>query len=301
MDTAEGDGSEVVGDSPEDAFALVANETRFEVLAALWAGGNEDETPLSFSALRERVGLRDSGQFNYHLGKLVPRFVREVEDGYELTHAGGQMIGAAVSGTYTDSDVSVEPVPVGDCPDCDGTIEAGYRAGLVEIECSGCAMTITDGLPAPPVLAAHHDPGELPAVFGRLLRTRLTTVNEGFCPLCGGPVENTPLPFLDRESTFTLDDESGVAHGCQACGREIYSTIGVHVLDHPAVVELYHDHGVDVRTTPLWEFDWLADAHAEVTSEAPPRVSVTVTHGGEAVDLWLDEHCTVRDHERRSV
>lgn len=295
-----GDG--LVGGSPEDAFELVANETRFGVLAALWEAQTESETPLSFSALRKRVGLRDSGQFNYHLGKLTPRFVREIEDGYGLTYAGRQVIGAAVSGTYTDADVTVESVPVDDCPGCGGTIEASYRTGLVHIECADCEVTVTDGLPAPPVIAAHHAAEELPSVFSRLLRTRLTTINEGFCPLCGGPVDNTPLPFREHAVDFEpADDELGVAHRCQACEREIYSTVGVHVLDHPAVVGLYHDDGIDVREVALWEFDWLTDAHASVESTSPPRLVVTVEHDGEAVELTVDGDCTVLEHERHEI
>jgi len=75
----EDDGDEDV--PPEDAFSLVANETRMDVLKALW----EADGPRSFSALRERVGVRDSGQFNYHLGKLVGHFVRKTADGYRLS------------------------------------------------------------------------------------------------------------------------------------------------------------------------------------------------------------------------
>ena len=39
------------------------------------------DDPRTFSELREAVGMRDSGQFNYHLDKLLGTFVRVTEEG----------------------------------------------------------------------------------------------------------------------------------------------------------------------------------------------------------------------------
>ncbi|ERH10091.1 MAG: hypothetical protein J07HX64_01860 [halophilic archaeon J07HX64] len=55
---------------------------------------------MAFSSLQDRAGVEDGGRFNYHLGKLVPEFVREDDAEYALTHAGEQLIGDAVSGMY---------------------------------------------------------------------------------------------------------------------------------------------------------------------------------------------------------
>lgn len=81
-------GPQITGETPEEAFSLVANETRFQILQALWEA---DATQQTFPDLRASVGIRDSGQFNYHLGKLIPEFVRQPDDGYELTYAGRQI------------------------------------------------------------------------------------------------------------------------------------------------------------------------------------------------------------------
>jgi len=296
---------------PEEAFGLVANELRFGIVEALWDARTEGTTPLSFSDLRERVGLRDSGQFNYHLSKLTPRFVRQVEDGYQLTYAGQQVVGAAVSGTYTDADVTVDPVTAGDCPQCAATIEAEYDQGSIVIDCVDCDLTVTDGLPAPPVLAAHHDPDELPAVFDRLVRTRIRTLTEGFCSLCGGPVDSTPLAFLaadehgfDAAGTDQGEDEdgtAGVAYQCRACDREIYSVVAACVLDHPAVAGAYHDNGVDLRQTPVWELEWVGDADTTVESESPPRLVVSFEVGDETVRVTVDDDCRVVESEREPV
>ena len=39
--------------------------------------------------------MRDGGRFNYHLGKLRDRFVRERDGGYVLGHAGERVVLAA--------------------------------------------------------------------------------------------------------------------------------------------------------------------------------------------------------------
>ncbi|MGQ5516099.1 winged helix-turn-helix domain-containing protein [Halococcus saccharolyticus] len=100
---------------PTDALSALGNETRVAILREL---ADADDT-LSFSDLRDRVGIRDSGKFNYHLSELCAYFVRETESGYELGHAGTRVIDAATSRD--------EPVPRDDsdavdasetCPVC---------------------------------------------------------------------------------------------------------------------------------------------------------------------------------------
>ena len=61
--------------APDDAFELLGNETRVRILQTL---GTADE-PVPFSELHDRVGLRDSGQFNYHLDRLVGHFLQKTD------------------------------------------------------------------------------------------------------------------------------------------------------------------------------------------------------------------------------
>jgi DNA-binding transcriptional ArsR family regulator len=74
-----------------DALGALASEHRIAILRELATA----DGPLSFSDLRERIGMRDTGRFNYHLGKLRGRFVREREGGYVLGHAGERVVLAA--------------------------------------------------------------------------------------------------------------------------------------------------------------------------------------------------------------
>ena len=103
---------------PTDALEVLGNETRMAILQEL---ADADRT-LSFSDLRERVGTRDTGKFNYHLRKLCAYFVRQTEGGYELGHAGTRVIAAAETNNKpvagADSASAEESCPVCGTEDC---------------------------------------------------------------------------------------------------------------------------------------------------------------------------------------
>jgi hypothetical protein len=86
--------------NPTDALAVLGNEIRMAILREL----ADADDALSFTELRERVGIRDSGKFNYHLSKLCAYFVRETDLGYELGHAGSRVISAAGHDDRMDTD-----------------------------------------------------------------------------------------------------------------------------------------------------------------------------------------------------
>jgi len=278
--------------SPEAAFSLLANDTRFAILRALY---DADERSLSFSDLRERTGVRDSGQFNYHLGKLVGVFVREADDGYALRYAGKQVIGAVLSGAYT-REVTVDPVPVdATCFDCGGRLEATYRNERARVSCSECDLSVTE-YGVPPGLVEGYDREELPRVFDRWVRTQMSQVSAGFCERCLGRIRTT----IDDE----LDDDLGlpsISHECDRCSFSSVSVVGAAVLDHPAVVAFHHEHGVDLRETPLWDLDWLISDQHELLSIDPPRVRVVIPLGDEELLVDVDAEATVDGYERRSA
>ena len=68
-----------------EAFELLGSEMRLAILLALWEAMDPyafpPEPALSFSELRKRVGIRHGRQFNYHLDKLVGRFVHRADEG----------------------------------------------------------------------------------------------------------------------------------------------------------------------------------------------------------------------------
>lgn len=81
--------ADTVGERTTEGFEMLGSNTRLAILLALWQAQDPSPPPseqsdpdVSFSALRERVGIRDSGQFNYHLDKLVGTFVEQTDAGY---------------------------------------------------------------------------------------------------------------------------------------------------------------------------------------------------------------------------
>ena len=116
-----------IDEAATDALGTLANEHRIAILRAL---ADADE-PLRFSELRRRVGIDDTGRFNYHLTELQSRFVRETDGRYELGHAGRRVIvaaagldagdAAAVADARDASDAS-ETCPVCGERDCDRLI-----------------------------------------------------------------------------------------------------------------------------------------------------------------------------------
>ena len=134
-ETSGREGAAVEHQSPEAVFGLLGDDTRVAILRAL---GERPDRPVAFGDLRERTGVRDSGQFNYHVGKLRGTFVRKTDDGYELTHAGRQIVGAMYAGTYTAS-ATIDPITVeAACPLCANDIRITYADEVVAMACTGC-------------------------------------------------------------------------------------------------------------------------------------------------------------------
>ncbi|ERH10693.1 MAG: hypothetical protein J07HX64_02471 [halophilic archaeon J07HX64] len=100
------------GMSPEDAFAVLGDETRLDIVRILWRAGAFDRyddlygnpTTMSFSEVRRRADITDNGRFDYHLSKLTPQFVRQTEGGYRLSSAGKKIARAVVA-------IAEEPAP----------------------------------------------------------------------------------------------------------------------------------------------------------------------------------------------
>lgn len=81
---------------PDEAFAVLGNETRLAILLAL----NRSDGELAYSELKRQVGVYDSGRFNYHLDKLLGHFIDGTEGGYRLRDIGRRAAQAVVSETF---------------------------------------------------------------------------------------------------------------------------------------------------------------------------------------------------------
>lgn len=283
--------------SPGAAFGLLASETRVAILRALWEARREG--PVGFSALRERVGVSDSGGFNYHLGKLTGHFVRKTGDGYVLRYAGAALVGAIVAGTLDHAGFD-EPVPVGAaCPECDGDLRMTYESERATIACEDCETVIaTASLPSG--VFADREDEDAPETFDRWLRAQVETVAAGFCMSCQGPTAGRVELGASSHESYGGEDEAFAHYECGRCGDSVLATVPEALLTHPAVVSFCYDHGVDVRETPTWELSWVRD-DPEIVSEDPLRVRVTVEMGGERLAVVVDDALSVVETERTAL
>ncbi|WP_336035511.1 ArsR/SmtB family transcription factor [Halobacterium yunchengense] len=283
-------------DATAEAFGLLADPVRVAILAALW---RTDETPAPYSELRDAVGLRDSGRFNYHLSKLTDHFVAKTDDGYRLRPAGLVVLNAVYAGSYVDAPTEDGIDVRGRCPTCGGDLAGVYDAGMFRVVCGDCDDQAFM-LSFPPRGVERRDEGELLRAVSVHARSHARRLQRGLCPFCGGT--------MDLE--LTLDADTGLpastlvhAH-CRNCGVDNRASVGFAVLEHPAVAGFLHEHGVDPDAPP-WQFHWcLSDDPIDVQSVDPPRVTLAVTPPGDAaatLRVTVDETGAVVDSEREAA
>jgi DNA-binding transcriptional ArsR family regulator len=290
---------------PADAFAALADETRVDILRAMWELKGNPSNPrhqhLSFSELRERVGMRDSGQFNYHLDKLTDRFITKSDEGYRLTLAGHLLLGSLVGGAYT-REGSIDPIPLDDpCPFCGGDRVFKYGGEFAEFACEEC--DVGTFFAVPPGVFAGYETDQVPAVAEAYMRTYLQQTAEGFCPMCEGRIQPTVVPSIvisdpEKDVPEDLSDLPAVRYECDRCYHTTQADLGTALLHHPAVVAFHHDNGIDIREAPLGRFVAGDEDSARVLEQDPLRVVVTYEANGERLRVVLDEERTVEEIDR---
>lgn len=303
-----------------ESFELLNNDTRLAILLALWEAYDPHTTTNSvpFGELREAVGVADSGQFNYHLGKLDGPYVRKTDDGYALTPMGLKLVGTVIAGTGRGATLKEQPIDY-DCDLCGAPTAIRYEDGWLYHVCSECEGGLgrdpdypTGTLfaePFPPAALENRTPEETFAAGVLRLFQVMAMKMGGLCPRCSGLVERTVSVCEDHEAEGTCET-CGYATPvrihwvCSVCKYRGGSSPAGAVISHPAVVSFYHDHGVEVGYD-LNEFEQakrvlkLNRAHEnELVSGDPVRVAVTVRYGDDELRLTLDERMDVVAVER---
>lgn len=272
--------------SSADVFSLLGDEVRLEIISVLSA---VSESPLSFSTLHDHVGLSDSGQFNYHLSKLVPHFVSRTESGYALTSAGRRVARAVSAGYYAQS-LEIEPFTTESlCVFCgERGLRASYTDEQFHIDCPACDEAILR-VNAPPSLIRGRNPDEALAAFDRWSQSRVEqAAHHEFCPYCGGAVEPTHQDNHPLERFAVLP-----VFACQVCGGEITTTYGALAASDPVVESFLERHG-DEQPRNYWEREqYVTDRYVEQLSTDPLRVRVTFPAD--------TERCCVTINERHEV
>ena len=305
-----------------EAFKLLSDETRLAILLALWEAydPHADDNAVSFSRLYDRVSLRDSGTFTYHLDKLVDQFVEETDSGYRLRNSGHTIVRAIIAGTGLE-DARLAPTEIPrSCYECGAPVELSYEDERLYQTCTSCEGALgprsTERTPTGTLLAydnfnpaglIHRTPGEVFVASTIEYHRAVTLLIRGVCPECSGTVEES-LHVCDSHGSPPGEvcpncgtwNEARVRYVCSVCKFSGSYPAWIAAFDHPAIVAFYHDHGFDMtfglgdprECARAW--DRLAREQT-LLSEEPVRIRVTVPCEGAELNLTMNEDLDVID------
>ncbi len=310
------------GLAPDEAFAILGNELRLDIVRALWRAGAAREyddisdaaRTIPFSELRRRVDVDDNGKFNYHLSRLAPHFVKRTDEGYRLSGAGKQIARTviAISGAE-DVDLGAE---LGwDCPLCDAPVTAAYEDQWLRVQCTECDGLFGDGAPTGMVFLSSYPGAALrerrldEAVATGFYRCMLDIayMMRDVCRECAGPI-SASVSVCDGH-------ESGSNEACPRCGTRFpvwaelrcdacrfakRLPVEPFVLGLTPVIGLLDELGIDALAPSFEEIIDLLHHRLETTvAESPFRVSVTVEGDGRTLEVTLDADLDVVAVDRR--
>lgn len=304
--------ADIVGDTTTEAFEVMGSETRLAIMLALWQvidpGPPPSDPALSFSDLRERVGIRHGQNFNYHLDRLEGQYVRKTDAGYVLTPRARRIVRTVLAGTLIDQS-SFEGGPIDqECPRCGATVVMDYDDVLVG-RCTGCEGADGDGTiwhtdEYPPAGLDGRTPREVHRSAELLRAHRLLSMREGVCPTCAGSVTGSLYVCPDHQAAdgtacerCGLTHESQVHLSCDVCKYQTNAHPEWFATVIPAVRGFFHDHGIDILSREGGEPP--SDAKGfEVLSAEPSRVRLQVDLDGDHLEVILDEEASVVDVTR---
>lgn len=314
-----------VGERTTEAFEILGNDTRLAVLLALWEAkepgpplSEPSDPPVSFSELRERVGMRDSGQFNYHLDKLVGTFIEQTDEGYTLTTAAERILSAVLAGTLTDTP-SFEGEPIdAECYRCGSPVVVDYSDRTFRRRCTNCEGIWQDPeAPSGALVWAYRPPAALEnrtiQEFNREGNTRdrhrRATMMEGVCPDCAGTVTTTIHVCEDHDThDETVCQQCGslwevqTQFVCDVCKFAWITPAWGPIFTETAVRAFFHEHGLDPKA--LFDVSFYSAANrrifdaikrVNVRAEEPRELAVTVEIDADRLTVTLNDEARVID------
>lgn len=296
--------------TPDEAFSVLGNETRMGILQTLADAGS----PLSFSELRERVGVRASAGFNYHLDQVTGHFVRRTDAGYELRRPGERVIEAVLSGAVTEAPV-MDRTPIDwACHYC-GTrpIEVDYReeqVGVYCTECEGMYGGANDpdaaALPAerkrlyysylPPAGVSGRSAEEMLLVAGRWTNAEVVTTAFGICPRCSARLRESAVVCENHATADGLCEECDRRYAalyrvrCTNCVHEAGLVLGNKLLAHTDLQAFMIEHGLNPAFPESERYSELITVYDEdVRSIDPLEVRITFEFDGDEIEFTVGD------------
>lgn len=298
------------GLTADEAFALVGNDVRAEILRALSQarGGQGVLESLSFSELYSRVDVDvTSSQFNYHLQELLGTFVErgeernaqldermagDLDEGYVLRPE-GTILTRTIRSQVVSGSHSLEPFDTGfECHFCGTSVEAVYGNAVFMARCPGCDYMYEYDLTPPG--GVDDDEEVLLEQVGRYLWHRRLTFADGVCPMCSNGLRTSFV--VGGETVYPRSDrrEVMINRWCDHCGERSYLRTGELLLREPALVAFCENNGIDAGAAKMWELEFAStDRYVSVESTDPWRVSFHLPAESEEFHVELDEDLSV--------
>lgn len=264
---------------------LVSHEVRAEILVALTEQIQEsprNET-LRFAELRDRVGHDDPGNFNYHLKRLLGKFVEKTDEGYRLSVVGHHFVAVLRSGRFDPNRRQEFHEIETSCPVCGAAASVTYEDGSLRTTCENDHTWILNV--GPELLDSYSVIDALNVATRRALWEAKSTM-DGVCPICEGDTSGTEAR-LSEEPPLVMYEWM-----CDKCGLLTQNSAGGCVIFHPAVVGFCYQHDLNVYQH-TWEVFVENVGTTTICSKNPLRVQVVISLDGEQLDLTLDDSATV--------
>lgn len=311
--------ADVAGERAIEAFSLLSNETRLAILLALWEayepfpndtweprGGNA----VPFSELRGRVGVSDSGQFNYHLGKLQGHFIEQTPDGYQLLPAGQKFVETVIGGAGLE-EPRLDPTEIDlACFICGAPTAITYQNQRLYLVCTACdggydlgenhPSSVLNGYPAAPNVLRDRSPEGIYSAVQTLAMYQFAIRTGGVCPNCSGRLDSSIDACQDHEpgddapcSSCNRQSMAVARYVCTACKRTNLAPLPTLAYLHPVGSAIAWKHGIEIGYGS-WNpetFSWLSDFEyeQELIKTEPPQVRVTLRHETDEIQLTFDE------------
>lgn len=312
---------------PEEAFSVLGNETRMEVVKLL--GRSKD--PLSFSELFDRVDYDTASNFTYHLDRLDGHFIRQTDDGYELTQRGNRVHQAVLSGAVTDSP-RVEPAELDEeCYHCGSNIWIDYRNQFAYIYCPGCdgnygvptselverlgdpelatELSVKATNPFPPALVTNRSPVEIHRTSVAWFHLEMLAWGLDLCPSCSATLDASVEVCETHDASDGLCDDCrnlqavNQTISCTNCNYSKEGMLSYRLFSNTAMLDFITDHGLNpiAPASPETFWGYFTPYDETIRSVDPFEARVTFAIGDDAITLAVDDDLNVVDATRHEA
>lgn len=313
-----GDGE---GVTPDEAFTVLGNETRIAILRTL----GDADSPVSFTELRERVGLRQGANFNYHLDKIVGHFVGKTSDGYVLRQPGRRVVEAVISGAVTE-DAVIELTRIDDtCWLCGGQLAVSFDQEHLDLYCMACdgfygdkgmrrpLSVSTDAvetprdcgylgvLTLPPAGLTNRTPEEVYRAAMAWGILEVMAISNDICPRCAGSIDITKTVCEQHDVDGMLCCECGNSQAihikvdCRTCIYQFQGMISHVLMGEQPFLDFMTSHGASPFAVEdgVHPYSITNPTREKIQSVDPFSAEITYTIGDETVTLTVDDDFSV--------